>query len=230
MAADLSAFLAAYSIAFDGDVVTGTWSIGGPLPANLLSGVIGVPQGDGYSHNNYEGDTSITRCDAYTNGGDAHSSSMTRFATAFEYGLNDNRYTLDKFAQLYAKNTHRSIQQNSLYFAPLFSTTLVSPAAYNFIINFMSNHTAAEPAGYLDQDMFKSWFGVSGTYPNFYWERGQERIPEVRILNDTPIVSTDVCELELVPTSQRKPILDCQRLRRSDPGVPCVSRYIPVWR
>lgn len=67
MAPTLGAFLAAYSIAFDGDAVALTWSIGGPLPANPASALTGVPQGDGYSHNNYEGDTSISRCDSYTN-------------------------------------------------------------------------------------------------------------------------------------------------------------------
>lgn len=46
--------------------------------------------------------------------------------------MQNNRYTLDTMSRLYAKNTHRSISQNAYYFAPLFSTTLVSPAAYNF--------------------------------------------------------------------------------------------------
>lgn len=132
MGIDVCQFLAAYSIAFDGDFTTLTWSIGGPLPANAVNSLLGVPQGDGYSHNNYEGDTSITRCDAYTNGGDAHSSSPTRFLYAYQSGMDNDRYTMDKFARLYAKNTHRSIQQNARYFAPLFSTTIVSPAAHSF--------------------------------------------------------------------------------------------------
>ena len=42
----------------------------------------------------------------------------------------------------------------------------------------MSNHSAEEPSGYLNGDMFKTFFGVTGDYPNFTWLKGQERIPE----------------------------------------------------
>jgi len=43
----------------------------------------------------------------------------------------------------------------------------------------MSNHSAEEPSGYLNGDMFKQFFAVTGDYPNFTWLPGQERIPEV---------------------------------------------------
>lgn len=71
-----------------------------------------------------------------------------------------------------------------MYFAPLFSTTLVAPAAYNFVINFMSNHSAAHPNGYLNGHMFKQFFAVHGKYDKtksgfgFKWRPGKERIPE----------------------------------------------------
>lgn len=65
MSAELAGFLAAYAVAFDGDPLTLSWSIGGPQGA-LLSN----PQGISWSHNKYEGDTSIGRCDAYINGGE----------------------------------------------------------------------------------------------------------------------------------------------------------------
>lgn len=42
----------------------------------------------------------------------------------------------------------------------------------------MSNHSAAEPNGYLDGSIFKTFFAVSGDYPNFVWHPGQERIPD----------------------------------------------------
>lgn len=57
MAPTLAAALAAYAIIFDGDPVLGTWSIGGPPPADpLTSGLLGGAQGISYSHNNYEGE------------------------------------------------------------------------------------------------------------------------------------------------------------------------------
>lgn len=49
----------------------------------------------------------------------------------------------------------RSIENNPYYFSSQFAGLLVAPAAYNFVINFMSNHTAEEPSGYLN-----------GTYPS----------------------------------------------------------------
>ena len=42
----------------------------------------------------------------------------------------------------------------------------------------MSNHSAAEPSGYLDGYNFKSFFGVSGEPGSFQWNRGQERVPD----------------------------------------------------
>jgi len=79
LAKDFNAILAVFSIINAGSLETMTWSIGGPQPNPLLGPVLGQAQGISYTHNFYEGDTSITRCDAYTNGGDAHSSSLNRF-------------------------------------------------------------------------------------------------------------------------------------------------------
>lgn len=181
----LAGFLAAYAVALDGDIASLTWSIGGPASGSTL---LGTGEGISWSHNKYEGDTSISRCDAYVNGGDGHSLSPTRFAYAFESGMANDRYTFDTFAQAFAKNTFRSEAQNAYYFAPLFSTTLVSPAAYNFVIAMMSNHTAEEPAGYLNGDIFKSFFSVTGEYPDFTWVPGHERVPDVSLYNSFYIV------------------------------------------
>lgn len=177
MSVDLAGFLGAYAIAIDGDLLSLTWSIGGPQDS-----LLGDAQGISWSHNKYEGDTSIGRCDAYTNGGDAHSLSTTRFGYAFASGMDDDTYTLDKFDREFAKNTIRSVNTNPYYFAPLFSTTLVAPAAYHFVIAMMSNHTAEKPDGYLNGDIFKQFFAISGDYPNFTWNKGQERIPDVSII------------------------------------------------
>lgn len=67
----LGGFLAAYAVALNGDVVRETWSIGGPPPFNNVAGLLSPPQGISFSHNNYEGDSSIGRNDAYLNHGDA---------------------------------------------------------------------------------------------------------------------------------------------------------------
>nr|POF17519.1 aromatic peroxygenase [Quercus suber] len=178
MSPDLAGFLAAYAVLIDGDPLLGTWSIGGPPPSDSLTkGLLGQAQGISYSHNNYEGDASICRFDAFLNNGDAHSLDVGRFKDAYQSTESTDRYSLDAFAQNYAKKAAETVATNPhAFFAPF--SGLVAPAAYNFVINFMSNHSAEEPNGYFDGNQFKQFFAISGTYPNFKWNRGQERIPE----------------------------------------------------
>jgi hypothetical protein len=103
---------------------------------------------------------------------------VDRIASAYATGMSNDRYTLDLFAQNFASKADESEATNPYYFAAPFSTTLVSPAAYNFVINFMSTHTAEEPNGYLNGDIFKEFFAVTGDYPNFTWQKGQEKVPD----------------------------------------------------
>ncbi|CAK3923823.1 Aromatic peroxygenase [Lecanosticta acicola] len=179
MGPGLSGFLAAYAIIMNGDVLLQQWSIGGPPPSDTLTAsLLGQPQGISYAHNTYESDMSIGRFDAYTNNGDAHSLDINRFKQAYETGMNDDRYTLDLFAQDYEAKGKQSVAENPYFFSAPFSGILVAPAAYFFVINLMSNHSQAEPSGYLDGNTFKEFFAVTGDYPDFAWQRGQERIPE----------------------------------------------------
>jgi hypothetical protein len=158
----VTAALAAYGVALDGNIAEGVWSIGGPLPADLLvGGLLGTGQGISYSHNNYEGDASIGRNDAYLNHGDAHSLNITKFEKVYAVGGSDTsengfsqRYTIDKFRQRFQSVQDESIANNPYYFTGVFSTVVVVPAAYNFVINLMSNHSAEEPSGYLVRIFF----------------------------------------------------------------------------
>ncbi|CZT25349.1 related to oxidase [Ramularia collo-cygni] len=173
--------LAAYAIATGGNPVEGVWSIGGPLPTDELSSPLLTPgQGLSYSHNTYEGDASIGRGDAYINNGDAHSLNVSRFEQVYNIAVKDgsDRYTLDKFRAKFEEAQDESIANNPYYFTGAFSTVVVVPAAYNFVINLMSNHSHEVPGGYLDGYNFKSFFGVAGEPGSFQWLKGQERVPE----------------------------------------------------
>lgn len=68
---DVSTVLSALSVVLSGNPLDLSWSIGGPPPLNLLSGLLGRPQGLSGSHNKYESDSSPGRGDAYTHNGDA---------------------------------------------------------------------------------------------------------------------------------------------------------------
>ena len=54
----------------------------------------------------------------------------------------------------------------------------MQPAAYTFIYRFMSNKSAEYPEGYLDANVLKSFFAITGESNNFTWHEGQERIPD----------------------------------------------------
>ena len=79
MGADLAAGLAVLGVILEGDPIGGTWSIGGPYKGLIGSSLGEEPQGISYSHNNYEGDGSVSRLDAYLNDGDAYSLDIARF-------------------------------------------------------------------------------------------------------------------------------------------------------
>lgn len=47
-----------------------------------------------------------------------------------------------------------------------------------FIYRFMSNKSATYPEGYLNGEVLKSFFSVTGTPGNFTYTPGYERIPD----------------------------------------------------
>jgi hypothetical protein len=171
MAPDLSLFLAVVSAALAGDPLTGKWSIGAGFPASIPffqpTGIVGT-------HNRYEGDASIVRGDAYLNNGRVGVFQMRSWEHLYALA---EEYTLDDVAAQSDYVTRWSIENNPYYFAGPFSG-LVAPAAHDFVINFMSNHSAEQPGGTLTRDVLKTFFAVTGEPGNFVQHRGQERIPD----------------------------------------------------
>lgn len=170
MSPDLALFLAVVSIALAGDPVAGKWSIGGSFPATLpifpATGIAGT-------HNQYEGDASIVRGDAYLHGGNVGVFEMRSWEHYYNLA---EEYTLDDSAAQSDYVTRWSILNNPYYFSGPFSG-MVAPAAHNFVVHFMSNHSAETPGGTLNREVLKSFFAVTGDGP-FTHNRGQERIPE----------------------------------------------------
>lgn len=182
MSPDLSIVLAAIAILISGDIPTGEWSIGGGFPSSLPL-VLSNPKGILGTHNKYEGDASIVRGDAYLNNGNVGVFQWQSWNDLYEITGTDG-LTLDKVTAHSDRVTEFSVQNNPYYFSGPFSG-LVAPAAHNFVVNFMSNHSAEYPGGYLSREVLMSFFAVSGdatgaygTNPgNFVHNRGQERIP-----------------------------------------------------
>lgn len=174
MSPELALFLAVVSIGLAGDPVAGIWSIGGefqptvPLLTGPATGIAGT-------HNQYEGDASIVRGDAFLNGGDVGVFQMRSFEHLYNLA---EEYTLDDAAAQSDYVTRWSILNNPYYFSAPFSG-LVAPAAHDFVINFMSNRSQEDQDGVLTREVLKSFFAVTGDGPgSFTHNRGQERIPE----------------------------------------------------
>jgi hypothetical protein len=78
-----------------------------------------------------------------------------------------------------ASRLQQSIDNNPYFFNGPFSGVLVQPAAYTFIYRFMSNKSAEYPEGYLDGDVLKSFFSITGgPDTGFTWTEGNEWIPD----------------------------------------------------
>ncbi|WPH02288.1 Hypothetical protein R9X50_00515000 [Acrodontium crateriforme] len=176
MSPELAAGLAAIAILLSGDIPSTTWSIGGEFPSTLPL-ILSEPQGIVGTHNKYEGDSSIVRGDAYLNNGNigvfqAHSWNNIRTLIAQTGDFN--------FGQSIQQSnfvTQYSIQNNPHYFSGPFSG-LVAPAAHNFVVTFMSNHSVEHKGGILEPNVINSFFAVTnnddGTWTH---NRGMERIP-----------------------------------------------------
>jgi len=162
------------------------WSIGGP-PQNAdennllgnLAGLLGKPDGISGSHNKYETDTSPTRGDLYQKGND-YKLQLDQFETLFNLQPDaaTANYDMSVLAQERKITFERSINENPYFFYGPFTGMAVSQAAHTFIYRFMSNKSAENPEGVLNQDVLKSFFGITGESGNFTYDAGQERIPE----------------------------------------------------
>lgn len=177
MGTDLAAFLAAYGAVFDGDLTS--WSIGGPPSSSLLSsiGLLGTPQGISGSHNKYESDASPTRPDLYQYGND-YKLIMSQWEELYAQPLGPNGYDLTTLTPFRASRFQQSIDQNPYFFNGPFTGVLVQPAAYTFIYRFMSNKSAEYPEGYLNGEVLKSFFSITGEPGSFTWTEGHEKIPD----------------------------------------------------
>lgn len=156
-----------YGATIDGDL--SSWSIGGAtsaLPGNLL-GLLAQPTGLDGSHNKYESDVSPTRGDLYQKGNN-YLLQMDQFKDMYSQPLGPNGYDLTTLTPFRAKRFQQSIDQNPYFFNGPFSGVLVQPAAYTFIYRFMGNKSAEYPEGYLDGEVLKSFFSVTGKTPDSF--------------------------------------------------------------
>jgi hypothetical protein len=103
---------------------------------------------------------------------------LSQFEEMYAQPLGPNGYDLSSLTPFRASRFQQSIDNNPRFFNAPFSGVLVQPAAYTFIYRFMSNKSEEYPEGYLDGDVLKSFFAISGEPGSFTWTEGYERIPD----------------------------------------------------
>ena len=103
---------------------------------------------------------------------------LSQFEQLYSLPPGPNGYDLTVLTPFRASRFEQSIQNNPYFFNGPFSGVAVQPAAYTFIYRFMSNKSAEYPEGYLDGDVLKSFFGITGEPGSFTWDEGTERIPD----------------------------------------------------
>ncbi|MCJ1441811.1 MAG: hypothetical protein MMC23_002303 [Stictis urceolatum] len=177
MAADLAGFLAVYGAVFDGDLTQ--YSIGGPYPSLVnLGGLLGEPMGLSGSHNKYEGDVSPTRGDLFQYGND-YLVQLNQFKALYEAGqINGDNVDIPVLNQRRSERFDESVNENPYFFNAPFSGVVASPAAWSFVYRFMANKSAEYPEGKLDGETLKSFYSITGDYPDFTYTAGHEKIPD----------------------------------------------------
>ncbi|KAE8240214.1 hypothetical protein A4X13_0g7898 [Tilletia indica] len=117
---ELGGVLSAYAVVFTGNILDGTWSIGGPFQSSQLLGSVsnllaGEPEGIN-SHNVYEGDASVSRADHYANKGDDYTSQPEFFKQLVDiagpHKAGEDAYTREVLAKHRTLRFNHSISTN----------------------------------------------------------------------------------------------------------------------
>lgn len=103
---------------------------------------------------------------------------LSQFSALYELGQqNGNSVDIKVLTNYRAMRFQESISNNPYFFNAPFSGVLAQPAAYAFIYRFMANKSAEHPEGLLTGDVLKSFYSITGDYPNFQYTPGHESFP-----------------------------------------------------
>lgn len=187
---DATLFLQTATSFFNGDPISGKWSIGGYSPkvatlGALQESLLGKPAGIcGLGHLRSEGDASITRGDfSQPTEPNNNCASYPQFAKqlldlARQKYPKDGRITPSTLAEHQNNRKLYSIANNPNYFSPPYAGFAFTPAAHHFVFALMANKSEEYPKGYLSPENFMSWFSYTGDpQGEITYTYGHERIP-----------------------------------------------------
>ncbi|KAE8445609.1 hypothetical protein EG329_013243 [Mollisiaceae sp. DMI_Dod_QoI] len=203
-------FLQTATMFFDGDPLSGRWSIGYHSDKTQSLGVLGDLLGNetgicAYGHLKTEGDASITRGDWLAPDMNSNCASYPEFAQAL-LDLAKERTGGNLTPQVMAEHSYNrkqySIANNPNYFSPAYAGVAFTFGAHMFAYQLLANHSAEYPRGVLTPDVFESFFSYTrDANNNLVFTYGHERIPDnwYRRANDDPWTLADV----LISTAQQ---------------------------
>ncbi|KAL9616515.1 MAG: hypothetical protein Q9160_008631 [Pyrenula sp. 1 TL-2023] len=174
MGTDLAALIATYGAVFDGDLTK--WSIGGPYPGLVNLGALLVSLS--YPLHLHAPNPSAFDTNSNSSGND-YLLQTSQFRALYALGQqNANNIDLSVLTTYRTTRFQESISSNPYFFNAPFSGVIAQPAAWSFIYRFMANKSAEAPEGILDGETLKSFYSIEGTYPDFTYTPGHERIPD----------------------------------------------------
>jgi len=104
---------------------------------------------------------------------------LPQFTALYELGQqNGDSVDLNVLTQYRNTRFQESINNNPFFFNAPFSGILASPAAWSFVYRFMANKSEEYPMGLLNGEVLKSFYSITGDYPNFQYTAGHEKFPD----------------------------------------------------
>ena len=104
---------------------------------------------------------------------------VSQFAALYELGQqNGDSIDLQVLTKYRTTRFQQSVSNNPYFFNAPFSGVVAQPAAWSFIYRFMANKSAEYPEGLLTGDVLKSFYSITGDYPNFEYTPGHESFPD----------------------------------------------------
>ena len=111
--------------------------------------------------------------------GNDYTVQVSQFAALYELGQqNGDSVDLDVLTSYRVTRFQESVSNNPYFFNAPFSGVVASPAAWSFIYRFMANKSAEYPEGLLTGNVLKSFYSITGDYPNFVYTPGHEAFPD----------------------------------------------------
>lgn len=172
---------------FDGDPVTGRWSIGYHSDATQSLGAVGTALGNetgicAYGHLKTEGDASITRGDWLAPTMNSNCASYPVFAQELldlAKSMTGGNITPRVLAQHSSNRKQHSVATNPNYFSPAYAGVAFTFGAHMFAYELLANHSAAHPRGIMPPAIFESFFSYKRDSTGaLQYTYGHERIPD----------------------------------------------------